>query len=166
MKKVTVIIWAIIIIVIAFFFNDNWAFFSQDMSPNVRFIEGPIKPLPTFVYFIIFFFFGFILAYLFNFSIRFKGRRAVKKLNATIAKQENEMAELKRELDTLKGTDTPAAEQDGTKTETKSDSDQIIELTSDSLVKNPADLPGSSSTDNQDEKTAKDSEDKADEKKS
>ncbi len=135
MKKATVIIWAVIFVIIAFFFYDNWDFFSKDLSPNIRFVNGPIKPIPTFVYFIIFFFFGFIIAYLFNFSTRFRAKRTNKKLNAQVATYEGEVSDLKRELSTLKGLETPTVEQAA---ETKTDTDAIIELTGDSLVENPA----------------------------
>ena len=163
MKKATVIIWAIISVLIGIVFYDNWAIISNKISLNIRFIEEPLPPLPIFIYFIIFFFFGFIIAYLFNFSIRFKARRTAKKLNASIATHENEVTELKRELDTLKGLETPAVEQAA---ETKTGSDAIIELTNDKLVANPADQPGKPSIDQQEENTAKDSEDKSSEKKS
>jgi uncharacterized integral membrane protein len=163
MKKATVIIWAIIFVIIAFFFYDNWDFFSKDMSPNIRFIEGPIKPIPTFVYFIIFFFFGFILAYLFNFSTRFKAKRTTKKLTAQVAAHEGEVADLKREINTLKGQETPTAEQGA---ETKTDTDAILELSGDSLVKNPADQPDKASIDKQEANAAKDSKDKSSIKKS
>jgi len=163
MKKATVIIWAIIIIIIAVFFYDNWTFFSENMSPNIRFVAGPIKPIPTFVYFIIFFFFGFIIAYLFNFSTRFKAKRTTKKLNATIASQKDEVADLNRELNTLKGPETPAVVQVA---ENKTDTDAIIELTGDKLVETPADQTDKSSLDKQEANPAKDSEDKASKKKS
>ena len=169
MKKVTLIIWLIIFGFIALVIYQNNDFFMNKHSFHLNL--GVIQPyqtpeMPIAIAFVVFFFAGLVISYLFNFSTRFKARRTTKKLNAAIATQQDEVSNLKRELDTLKGTDTPAAEQDDTKKEAKAGSDQIIELTSDSLVKNPADLPGNSSTDNQDEKAAKDSEDKADEKKS
>ena len=135
MKKATVIIWAIITVIIGIVFYDNWDIISNKTSLSIRFVEMPLPPLPIFVYFIIFFFFGFIIAYLFNFSTRFKARRTVKKLNAAIAAHEGEVADLKSELNTLKGLETPAADPPA---EIKTDSDAIIELTGDSLVENPA----------------------------
>ena len=144
-------------------FYDNWDIISNKISLSIRFVEKPLPPLPIFVYFIIFFFFGFVIAYLFNFSTRFKARRNTKKLNAAIAAHEGEVADLKGELNTLKGLETPAAEQAA---EAKTDSDAIIELTGDSLVKNPADQPGKSSIDKQEANPAKDSEDKSSKKKS
>ena len=158
MKKATVIIWAIISVLIGIVFYDNWDIISNKISLSIRFVETPLPPLPIFVYFIIFFFFGFIIAYLFNFSTRFKARRTIKKLNAAITSHEGEVAELKRELNTLKGLETPAV---GQGAETKTDSDAIIELSGDSLVENPADPPGKSSTDKQEANPAKDSKDKS-----
>jgi uncharacterized integral membrane protein len=163
MKKATVIIWAIITVLIGIIFYDNWDIISNKISLSIRFVEKPLPPLPIFVYFIVFFFFGFVIAYLFNFSTRFKARRNTKKLNAAIAAHEGEVADLKAELNTLKGLETPAAEPAA---EAKTDSDAIIELTGDSLVKNPADQPGKSSIDKQETNPAKDSKDKSSKKKS
>ena len=163
MKKATVIIWAIITVLIGIVFYDNWDIISNKISLSIRFVANPLSPLPIFVYFIVFFFFGFILAYLFNFSIRFKTRRTAKKLNATITTQEGEVSELKRELDTLKGLETQMEEQTA---ETKTDTDKIIELTSDSMVKNPADQTGKSTTDKPEANTANDLKDKSNKEKS
>jgi uncharacterized integral membrane protein len=163
MKKATVITWAIITVLIGIVFYDNWDIISNNVSLNIRFVDKPLPPLPTFVYFIIFFFFGFIIAYLFNFSTRFKSRRNTKKLNAAIAAHEGEVANLRGELDTLKGLETPATDPAA---QAKPDSDAIIELTGDSLVKNPADQPAKSSIDKQEPDSAKDSKDKSGIKKS
>ena len=159
MKKATVIIWAIISVLIGIVFYDNWDIISNKISLSIRFVGKPIPPLPVFIYFIIFFFFGFIIAYLFNFSVRFKARRTTKKLNTAITSHKNEVTELKSELNTLKGLETPAVAQAA---ETKTDA--IIELTGDSLVENPAVQPGKSSTDKQEATPAKDSKDKSSKK--
>jgi len=160
MKKATVIIWAIISVLIGIVFYDNWDIISNKISLSIRFVGKPIPPLPIFLYFIIFFFFGFIIAYLFNFPARFKARRTAKKLNAAITSHEGEVAELKGELNTLKGLEAPAVKQAA---ETKTEA--VIELTGDSLVENPADPPGKSSTDKQEANPAKDSKDNSSKKK-
>jgi uncharacterized integral membrane protein len=160
MKKATVIIWAIISVLIGIVFYDNWDIISNKISLSIRFVGKPIPPLPIFLYFIIFFFFGFIIAYLFNFPVRFKARRTAKKLNAAITSHEGEVAELKGELNTLKGMEAPAVKQAA---ETKTEA--VIELTGDSLVENPADPPGKSSTDKQQANPAKDSKDNSSKKK-
>jgi uncharacterized integral membrane protein len=161
MKKATVIIWAIITVLIGIIFYDNWEIISNKISLSIRFVSTPIPPLPIFVYFIIFFFFGFIIAYLFNFSVRFKTRRATKKLNASITARESEMTELKRELSTLKGTDAPAA---APTADTKTDSDAIIDLTDDSLVKKSANPSDKSSKDQKDAGRANDLDSKSSKK--
>ena len=163
MKKATVIIWAIITVLIGIVFYDNWDIISNKISLSLRFVEKPLPPLPIFIYFIIFFFFGFIIAYLFNFSTRFKAKRTIKKLNAQVAAHEGEVADLKSEINTLKGLETPTAEQAA---ETKTDTDAIIELSGDSLVKNTADRPDKASTDKQQANAAKDSKDESSKKKS
>ena len=162
MKKATVIIWAIISVLIGIVFYDNWDIISNKISLSIRFVGKPLPPLPIFIYFIIFFFFGFIIAYLFNFSVRFKARRTAKKLNAAITSHEGEVAELKGELNTLKGLKAPAVTQAA---ETKTDTEAVIELTGDSLVENPADPPGALSTDKPEANPAKDSKDKSSKKK-
>ena len=161
MKKATVIIWAIITVLIGIIFYDNWEIISNKISLSIRFVEKPIPDLPIFVYFIVFFFFGFIIAYLFNFSVRFKSRRNTKKLNASISAHENEVSELKREISTLKGTALPAATQTAG---TKPDTDAIIDLTDDSLVKESANPSDKSSKDEKDAGNTKDSDSKSSKK--
>ncbi len=159
MKKATVVIWAIISVLIGIVFYDNWEIISEKITLSIRIIETPLPPLPIFIYFIIFFFFGFIIAYLFNFSTRFKASRNNKKLNAALAAHEAEVTKLKGELDTLKGLETPAAD-------ANPKADAIIELTGNNLVENPANQPGQSSSDKKETNPAQDSEDKSSKKKS
>ena len=166
MKKATLIIWAIILgfIALVIFQNQNFFMTPQSLRINLGVINEYNTPeLPIAVVFIFFFFLGLVIEYFFSFSNRFKARRTAKKLNATIAAQEGEVADLKRELDTLKGLETPAAKQAA---DAKTDTDAIIELTGDSLVKNAADQPGKSIIDNQEANPAKDSEDKSSKKNS
>ena len=166
MKKATLIIWVIIFGFIALVIFQNQTFFMthHSLRLNLGFINEYQTPeLPIAVVFIFFFFSGLIIAYLFNFSTRFRAKRTARKLNATIASQKDEVADLKRELNTLKGPETPPVDQAA---ETKTDTDPIIELTGDKLVETPADQPGKTSIDKQEANLAKDSEDKASKKKS
>ena len=166
MKKATLIIWVIIFGFIALVIFQNQTFFmtKQSLRLNLGVVNEYHTPeLPIAVAFIFFFFSGLVIAYLFSILTRFKAKRTAKKLNAAITYHEGEVAELKRELDTLKGPETPAAEPAA---ETKTDADPIIELTGDSLVKNPADQPGKTSIDKLEKNSAEDSEDKSSKKKS
>ncbi len=138
MKKATLIIWLIIFGFIALAIFQNQAFFmaKHSLRLNLGVVNEYHTPeMPIAVVFILFFLFGLVIAYLFNFSNRFKARRTAKKLNAAIASHQEKVSDLKRELDTLKGIETPAA---GEAAETTTDTDAIIELTDDSLVENPA----------------------------
>jgi uncharacterized integral membrane protein len=166
MKKATLIIWVIIFGFIALVIFQNQTFFmtKQSLRLNLGVVNAYHTPeLPIAVAFIFFFFSGLVIAYLFSILTRFKAKRTAKKLNAAITYHEGEVAELKRELDTLKGLETPAI---GPGAETKTDNDAIIELSDDSLVAKPADQAGKSSIDKQETNPAKDSKDKSSKKKS
>ena len=113
MKKATLIVWVIIFGFIALVIFQNQTFFlaKNSFSLNLGITEEYHSPeLPNAVVFIIFFFFGLIVTYLFSLSTRFKAKRTIKKLNSTIAAHMNELAELKSEINTLKGIETPADE--------------------------------------------------------
>ena len=158
MKKATLIIWVIILGIIALVIFQNQTFFMTHhaLRLNLGVINGDLPPdLPIAVVFIFFFFSGLAIAYLFSFSTRFKARRTIKKLNAAITSHKNEVAELQRELNTLKKQETPAVQQAA---KTQTGTDEIIELTGDRLVDNPADQQEANPT--------KDSKDKKSKKKS
>ena len=114
MKKATLIIWVIILGFIALVIFQNQTFFLAKNSLRLNFgiAEEYLSPeLPNAVIFLIFFFSGVIIAYLFSFSARFRAKRTIKKLNTKIASNINELSELKNELNTLKGIETPVDEQ-------------------------------------------------------
>jgi len=139
MKKSTLLIWAIIFGGIGLLIFQNQAFFLADQSLrlDLGFTEEYRSPVwPVAVTVLIFFFAGIIIAYLFNFVIRFKASRTIKKLNATMASHNAEMAELRREIDALKGQGAPAQEPTTTERFGLSETQQI---TSDAVVDNPAD---------------------------
>ena len=113
MKKATLIVWVIIFGFIALVIFQNQTFFIAKNSFNLKLgiIEEYHSPeLPNAVVFIIFFFFGLIVTYLFSLSARFKAKRTIKKLNTTIAAHINQVAELESEINTLKGIEAPADE--------------------------------------------------------
>ena len=166
MKKATLIIWVIIFGFMALVIFQNQTFFmtKHSLRLNLGVVNEYHTPeMPIAVVFIFFFFSGLVIAYLFSFLTRFKAKRTAKKLNATIASQQDEVTDLKRELNTLKGPETPAVVQVA---ENKTDTDAIIELTGDKLVETPPDQTDKSSLDKQEANPAKDSEDKASKKKS
>ena len=128
MKKATLIIWAIILGVLALVIFQNQEFFlgKQSLRINVGISEEYLTPeLPIAVLALIFFFCGVIIAYLFSVSARFKARHTIKKLNATLTSQKNEVAELTNEINSLKGIE-PAAEEIEADTSFKMDATQKI----------------------------------------
>jgi uncharacterized integral membrane protein len=114
MKKATLILWVIIFGFIALVIFQNQTFFMarNSLHLNLWVVNDYLSPeLPNAVLVLVFFFSGLIIAYLFSFSARFKAKRTIKKLNASIASHLNELSELKREVDALKGVETPVDEQ-------------------------------------------------------
>ena len=147
MKKSTLIIWAIIFGVIALFIFQNQTFFmaNQSLRLNLGFIEEYHTPeLPIAVTFLIFFFAGIIIAYLFNFSSRFKAKRTIKKLNTALASHGTELAGLRSEIDSLKGLDAPA---EGQTAASEFELAKTRKFSSDSLVADSADKTGVFSAD-------------------
>ena len=167
MKKSTLIIWAIIFGCIALVIFQNQTFFMAKQSfriNSVIFKEYHSPELPTAVMVLIFFFWGLFIAYLFSFATRFKANRTIKKLNATITSCNNELSELRREINALKGIEI-SAEDPSVATKTELEATQKI--TDDSAEESPADadqkikyFPADIDADPNDQKT----EDKSSEK--
>ena len=112
MKKATLILWVIIFGFIALFIFQNQSFFltKNAFDLNVGIKQYAIPQLNNAVLVLVFFFSGLIIAYLFSLAARFKAKRTIKKLNLTIASHLNQLAELKTEIDTLKGIEEPVDE--------------------------------------------------------
>ncbi len=160
MKKATLIIWAIVFGVLALLIFQNQTFFLTTQSLRVNFAvleEYHTPELPIAVLVLLFFLAGFILAYLFNASARFKAKRSIKKLNTTLASHSQEMAGLKGEVDSLKGIKTPAAEQ---APESGIDMAKTQKISNDSLATSPAEQTGEFSVDKQTENPEEESEEK------
>ncbi len=109
MKKSTLAIWAIVFGMLALLIFQNQEFFmaKQTLRLNLGVKEYHLPEMANALLILIFFVAGIVLTFLFGLSARFKARRTIKKLNATIAKQDKELSELKTEVDALKGVETP-----------------------------------------------------------
>jgi uncharacterized integral membrane protein len=139
MKKGTLIIWAIIFGCIALVIFQNQTFFMAKQSFRINpgiFQEYHSPELPNAVMVLFFFFLGLFIAYLFSFAKRFKANRTIKKLNATITSCNNELAELRREINTLKGIESPAEDLSAT---TKIEMDATQKITDESAGESPVD---------------------------
>ena len=159
MKKATLIIWAIIFGVIALLVFQNKAFFltNQSLQVNLGIIEAYHTPeLPIAILVLLFFLIGIFIAFLFSLSARFKARRTIKKLNTTIASHNSEMAGLRREIDSLKGIETPEA---------TGDMDATQLLSGGSNADSTAKQTGTFSIDKKDDESADKQNETAEEKK-
>jgi uncharacterized integral membrane protein len=139
MKKATLIIWVIIFGFIALVIFQNQTFFlaKNAFRIDLGVFESYLSPqLPNAVLILMFFFSGIIIAYLFNFSARFKAKRTIKKLNNRITSRSKEMSELKREINALKGVETPEEDQADT---VKLDRDASPKNSENSTAEHPAD---------------------------
>jgi uncharacterized integral membrane protein len=152
MKKATLIIWVIIFGVMALVIFQNQAFFltNQSLQVNLGVMEAYHTPeLPIAIMVLLFFLTGILIAYLFNLSARFKARRTVKKLNTAIASHTAEVADLRRQIDSLKGIETAGNETDAT-----------IKLSSDSDAEDQAGQTGTFSIDSKSDDSTENSEEK------
>ena len=114
MKKATLIVWVIIFGFIALVIFQNQKFFlaRQSLYLNLGIFAPYNSPeLPNALIFLLFFCAGLLIAYLFGLSARFKAKRNIKRLNATIAAHLAELSKLRSEINTLKGIGTPVDEQ-------------------------------------------------------
>jgi len=107
--------------------------------------------LPIAILVLLFFLTGVVIAYLFSLSARLKARRTIKKLNTTIASHNAEVAGLRRELDSLKGIETPA------------DTDDTQKLASDGLAGDQAAATSTFSIDSKADEPTANPEEKKDE---
>ncbi len=116
MKKATVIFWVIIIGVIALVLFQNQDFFKVQNAfrINLGLFEEYLSPkIPNAVLVLIFFVSGLVIAHLFNFSARFKAKRTIKRLNASVTSTNKEIGELKDQLSRLKSEKINGALVDG-----------------------------------------------------
>jgi len=118
MKKVKIAFWLILLVFAGVFAYQNKVFFmaKQSLSLTLPFLETLHTPeLPHAVLFLVFFLTGFLVTYFFGLYDRFKSKKTLKNLNAAAADQQNELAALKRELESLRaaspGGSTASAEQ-------------------------------------------------------
>ena len=151
MKKATLIIWVLIFGVIALLIFQNQAFFlsNQSLQVNLGVTDPYHTPeLPIAILVLLFFLTGVVIAYLFSLSARLKARRAIKKLNTTLASHNDEVAGLRREIDSLKGIETPE------------DTDDTQKLASDGLAGDQTVATGTFSTGSKADDSTENSEEK------
>jgi uncharacterized integral membrane protein len=114
MKKVKVVIWLLIfgLLALVIFQNeDHFLNTQQSLRLNLwRLADYQSPSLPLAAYYLVFFAFGLVVAYVFSAPGRFRLRRTVKRLNAAAAARDKEILPLKTELAQLKGEPLPGVQ--------------------------------------------------------
>ena len=111
MNKTKLVIWLIILAVmgLAMFQNDSH-FFGTEQSLRIHLGVAPeyrSPQLPLAVFYLAFFVFGLLVAFVFALPEKMRKRKALKQLSAAAADREAEANALKSELARLKGEPLP-----------------------------------------------------------
>jgi len=104
MKKLKIVLWVIVIgfVAIIFFSNKEYLLAKQVLQIDLLYGEPfHTMALPNAVFFLVFFLAGFLIAYFISLSARFKCKKTIKNLNAAATSQLEEIAALKKEVESL-----------------------------------------------------------------
>jgi uncharacterized integral membrane protein len=103
MKKLKIVLWVVLIgfIAIIFFSNKDYLLAKQVLQIDLLYGDPHTMELPNAVFFLIFFLTGFLIAYFMSLSVRFKSKKTIKNLNAAATSQLEEIAVLKKEVESL-----------------------------------------------------------------
>lgn len=119
MKKFKIALGVIIVGFFVIIFLSNKDYFMAKQGLNIDLIVGEpyhLKELPNAFFFLLFFLIGFLIAYFTSLFERFKSKKKIKTLNVAATDQLKEISELKKEVESLKGTvygySKPPEEQD------------------------------------------------------
>ena len=107
MKKFKIALAVLIVAFLAIIFMSNKEYFMAKEGLKIDLLVGNpyhLKALPNAFYFLIFFLVGFLIAYFTSLFDRFKSKKKIKTLNVAATDQLKEISELKKELESLKGT--------------------------------------------------------------
>ena len=89
MKKLKVVFWVVIIglLVIIFFQNQEFFLTQYSFQINLLFLKYQSPKVPSAVLFLAFFLVGLLIAYVFSLAERFRLKKTIKNLNATLDSQ-------------------------------------------------------------------------------
>ena len=99
-------IWIVIIVLLMLLFFQNQSIFlsSRSLQMDLYVVKYQTPELPDGLYYLATLIIGLLIAYLFGLGERFKARRAIKSLSATIDSHRQEVTTLKKEIEELKRT--------------------------------------------------------------
>jgi uncharacterized integral membrane protein len=104
MNKIRTGIWIVILVLLMVLFFQNQSIFlsSRTLQMDLYFVKYQTPELPDGLYYLATLIIGLLISYLFGLGDRFKARRAIKSLSATIDSHRQEMTTLKKEIGELK----------------------------------------------------------------
>ena len=102
-------IWIVIIVLLMLLFFQNQSVFtsSRSLQMDLYVVKYQTPELPDGLYYLVTLLIGLLIAYLFALGDRFKSRRAIRSLSATIDSHRQEVTTLKKEIEELKYTPPP-----------------------------------------------------------
>jgi len=114
MNKVKLIIWLLVLGLMGLVIYQNEGHFlntEQSLRLNLGVVPEYHSPqLPMVFFYLVFFLYGLIVAYLFGLPERFRNRKSIKRLTVADTQREKAMTELNTELARIKGEPLPSAQ--------------------------------------------------------
>lgn len=111
MNKAKLIIWLLVLVFMGLVVYQNEGHFlnaQESLRLNLGVVPEYHSPkLPMVFFYLVFFLYGLIVAYLFGMRERFRSRKAIKRLTIAATQREKAMTELNTELSRIKGEPLP-----------------------------------------------------------
>jgi uncharacterized integral membrane protein len=117
MKKVKAVFWLLVILFVALVVYQNLDYFltKTSLQINLYFARYHTPALANGVLILGCFLIGFFIAYVVSLSERFRARKAVKSMNATVESHLEQISALRKEIEVIKRGE-PAAKPEPTET--------------------------------------------------
>ena len=99
MNRFKTVLWLLIfgILMLIIFQNQEFFLAKKSLGINLLFVKYQSPNLPNAVTFLLFFLAGLVISYLFGLAERFRLKKTIKKLNATIESQAKAIAPVEKE---------------------------------------------------------------------
>ena len=105
MKKIKMILWilSILFVVLVVYQNQGLFLDKQPIIVNLYFATYQTPEMPVAIFFLFCFLVGLLISYFINLSEKFRSKKMIKGLTATLDSQLKKISELKNELESVQG---------------------------------------------------------------
>jgi HAMP domain-containing protein len=109
MKKVKIAFWVIVFGFLALVIYQNQDFFlaKRSLGVNLYFTAYTSPEVHNAIFFLVFFFAGLLITYVFSLFSQFKAGKTIKSLNASLKSNSEELSRLRSEVAALQSSNTP-----------------------------------------------------------